>query len=474
VVPAWDSLDPEAQRLYARLQETFCGFVDHTDAQIGRLMDALRELGVFENTAVIFLSDNGASSEGGQHGTTNTERFRNLMFMEVDEMVDDIDHMGSRHTDPHYPIGWSQAGNAPFQRWKRDTHRGGNTDPLIIHWPSQIDPEDRGAIRNQYHHITDLFPTLLDLAGLPVPQRVNGVDQQPLEGVSLAATIVNGDAPNVKATQYYEMLGSRAIWHEGWTAVTWHKPGTDWADDPWELYHQDADYSQAHDLANEHPEKLAELIDLWWEEARKHNVLPLDDRGRERFIDPTRPTASEDREVYRYYCGTTPIPNPSLPVILNTPHKITARLTAQSSDEGVLVSQGGELAGWVLFVQNRRAHYVHNVLKIEMTEVVSAEPLPTGREIELAVIYEPIEQGWGRATMTLDGVKVGVNERMRITPMGYSMVQEGFAVGKSWGTPVAFDRYQGTYEFTGDLRVVEMSTDPLRQVWTPRSEWKMS
>jgi arylsulfatase len=382
--------------------------------------------------------------------------------------------MGSRHTDPHYPIGWSQAGNAPFQRWKRDTHRGGNTDPLIIHWPSQIDPEDRGAIRNQYHHITDLFPTLLDLAGLPVPQRVNGVDQQPLEGVSLAATIVNGDAPNVKATQYYEMLGSRAIWHEGWTAVTWHKPGTDWADDPWELYHQDADYSQAHDLANEHPEKLAELIDLWWEEARKHNVLPLDDRGRERFIDPTRPTASEDREVYRYYCGTTPIPNPSLPVILNTPHKITARLTAQSSDEGVLVSQGGELAGWVLFVQNRRAHYVHNVLKIEMTEVVSAEPLPTGREIELAVIYEPIEQGWGRATMTLDGVKVGVNERMRITPMGYSMVQEGFAVGKSWGTPVAFDRYQGTYEFTGDLRVVEMSTDPLRQVWTPRSEWKMS
>ena len=474
VVPAWDSLDPEAQRLYARLQETFCGFVDHTDAQIGRLMDALRELGVFENTAVIFLSDNGASSEGGQHGTTNTERFRNLMFMEVDEMVDDIDHMGSRHTDPHYPIGWSQAGNAPFQRWKRDTHRGGNTDPLIIHWPSQIDPEDRGAIRNQYHHITDLFPTLLDLAGLPVPQRVNGVDQQPLEGASLAATIANGDAPNVKATQYYEMLGSRAIWHEGWTAVTWHKPGTDWADDPWELYHQDADYSQAHDLANEHPEKLTELIDLWWEEARKHNVLPLDDRGRERFIDPTRPTASEDREVYRYYCGTTPIPNPSLPVILNTPHKITARLTAQSSDEGVLVSQGGELAGWVLFVQNRRAHYVHNVLKIEMTEVVSAEPLPTGREIELAVIYEPIEQGWGRATMTVDGVKVGVNERMRITPMGYSMVQEGFAVGKSWGTPVAFDRYQGTYAFTGDLRVVEMSTDPLRQVWTPRSEWKMS
>jgi len=478
-VPAWDSLDADARRLYARLQETFCGFVDHTDAQIGRLMEALRELDVFEDTAVIFLSDNGASAEGGKHGTTNTERFRNLMFMDVDEMLDDIPHMGSRHTDPHYPIGWSQAGNAPFQRWKRDTHRGGNTDPMIIHWPAGIPADDQGAIRSQYHHITDLYPTLLDLAGLPVPSRVNGVDQQRLEGHSFAETITDAGAPQVRTTQYYEMLGSRAIWHDGWTAVTWHKPGTDWADDPWELYHQDEDYSQAHDLAGERPDKLAELVELWWDEAREHNVLPLDDRGRERFIDPTRPAASEDREVYRYRPGTSPIPNPSLPVILNAPHSITARLTLsdprshdeRSASEGVLVSQGGELAGWALFVQDGRAHYVHNVLKIEMTDVVSAEPLPVGREIELAVHYAPVEQGWGRATMTVDGVEVGVNDRMRITPMGYSMVQEGFAIGKSWGTPVAYEHYRGAFEFTGDLRVVEMRTDPSAQVWTPRSDW---
>ena len=475
-VPAWDSLDGDAQRLYARLQETFCGFVDHTDAQIGRLMDALDEMGIADDTAVIFLSDNGASAEGGKHGTTNTERFRNMMFMEVDEMLDDISHMGSRHTDPHYPIGWSQAGNAPFQRWKRDTHRGGNTDPMIVHWPAQIPAADQGAIRTQYHHITDLYPTLLDMAGLPIPTRVNGVDQQPLEGHSFAPTISNGDTPNVKTTQYYEMLGSRAIWHDGWTAVTWHRPGTDWADDPWELYHQDIDYSQAHDLAGEHPEKLAELVALWWDEARAHNVLPLDDRGRERFIDPLRPTASEDRDVYRYFPGSTPIPNPSLPLILNCPHSLTAHLTLSDVDvgvdAGVLVCQGGELAGWSLFVQNGRAHYVHNVLKIEMSELVSADPLPTGQPIEVRVDYQPIEQGWGRAVMSVNGAIVATNERMRITPMGYSMVQEGFAIGKSWGTPVAYEHYQGTFEFTGDLRVVELRTDPAGQVWTPRPDWK--
>ena len=279
----------------------------------------------------------------------------------------------------------------------------------------------------------------------------------------------------MKTTQYYEMLGSRAIWHDGWTAVTWHRPGTDWADDPWELYHQDVDYSQAHDLASERPEKLAEMIELWWDEAREHNVLPLDDRGRERFIDPTRPTASEDRDVYRYYPATTPVPNPSLPTILNCPHTITAHVTLHSADdEGVLVCQGGELAGWTLFVQGRRAHYIHNVLKMEFSRLVSADVLPIGREISIAVEYKPIEQGWGRGRMFVDGTEVASNDRMRITPMGYSMVQEGFSVGRSWGTPIAYDHYDGGFDFTGALRVVELRTDPTKQLWTPRAEWTMS
>ena len=327
-------------------------------------------------------------------------------------------------------------------------------------------------MRGQYHHVTDLYPTLLEIAGLAVPTRVNGVDQMPLEGHSFASTIRAADAAEVREVQYYEMLGSRAVWHDGWTAVTWHAPGTDWDDDPWELYHQAVDYSQAHDVAAAHPEKLAELVELWWSDARRHNVLPLDDRGRERFIDPTRPAASEERDLYRYFPGTTPIPNPALPRILNCRHALTAHVTLERpDDEGILVCQGAELGGWSLFVQGGRPRYVHNVLRIEFTGVAGAEPLPVGREVAVRLEYEPIEQGWGRARLLVDGEEVGVNERMRITPMGYSMVQEGFAIGRGWGPPVAYEDYEGEFAFTGSLRCVELETEPDSQVWTPRPEW---
>jgi arylsulfatase len=469
-VQAWDDLSDDERRLFARQMEVYAGFVDHTDAQIGRLVDALRELDVLDDTVIVFMSDNGASAEGGPRGATNTERFRNTMNQSVAEMLVDIDELGGPSTDPHYAFGWSQAGNTPFKRWKRDTHRGANTDPMIVHWPNGV--TDPGAVRTQYHHVTDLYPTLLELAGLPVPTRVDGVDQMPLEGHSFASTIDAAGAPEVRTVQYYEMLGSRAIWHDGWTAVTWHAPGTDWADDPWELYHQAVDYSQAHDVASDHPEKLEELIELWWQEAREHNVLPLDDRGRDRFIDPTRPAASEDRDLYRYFPGTTPIPNPALPRILNCRHALTAHVTLQTpADEGILACQGAELGGWTLFVQDGRPRYVHNVLRIEFTEVAGTDPLPVGREVAVRMEYEPIEQGWGRARMLVDGAEVGVNERMRIAPMGYSMVQEGFAVGRGWGPPVAYADYEGEFPFTGTLRCVELETDPSSQVWTPRAEW---
>ncbi|MDG2114057.1 MAG: arylsulfatase, partial [Actinomycetota bacterium] len=257
-ISAWDDLSDDERRLFARQMEVYAGFVDHTDAQIGRLMAALDELDMVEDTVVMFLSDNGASSEGGHRGATNTERFRNTMNQSIEEMLVDIDELGGPGTDPHYAMGWSQAGNTPFKRWKRDTHRGGNTDPMIVHWPAGIG--DPGSVRSQYHHVTDVYPTLLELAGLPVPARVNGVDQMPLEGHSLASSIRDGGGPEVRDVQYYEMLGSRAIWSEGWTAVTWHRPGTDWDDDPWELYHQEVDYSQAHDLSAELPDKLDELV----------------------------------------------------------------------------------------------------------------------------------------------------------------------------------------------------------------------
>lgn len=456
-VQDWAGLSDDEKTLFARLMEAFAGMVEHTDAQIGRLMAALRELEMFDDTLVLFMSDNGASQEGMRKGTTNTERFRNLMPMSVEEMLPQLDRIGDASTDPHYPMGWAMAGNAPFRRYKRDTHRGGNTDPLIVHWPAGI--KDKGAIREQYHHITDIYPTLLEIAGLPAPTQVNGVEQMPLEGLSMAPTFFDADAPRGKKIQYYEMLGSRAIWMDGWTAVTWHKPGTDWSDDPWELYHQDQDFSQAHDLAGQHPERLKAMIDQWWEEAREHNVLPLDDRGRERFTDPTRPTASIDQDVYRYYRGTTPVPNPSLPIIQNCAHRFTARITLQTAtDEGLLVAHGGNLAGWALLVRDRKVTYINNYLKISMTTMSTHTPLPIGEEVSIRYEWHPITKGKGR-------VRLFVNERLEAeaedvltAPAGYSMVQEGLQIARGWGTPVCHDHYQGAFEFTGTLRQVELET----------------
>lgn len=462
-VKAWDELGDVQKMVYSRLMETFAGMVEHTDAQVGRLVQALKELDVLDNTVVMVMSDNGASQEGMRHGTTNTERFRNLMPMTAEEMVPFLDGLGGHDTDPHYPTGWAMAGNSPFRRAKRDTHRGGNTDPLIIHWPAKV--TDGGAIRSQYHHITDLYPTLLELAGLPIPSMVNGVEQMPVEGVSFAPTITDPEAPEAKSVQYYEMLGSRAIYKDGWMAVTWHKPGTDWDDDPWELYDQRVDYTQAHDLAQTHPDKLAELIELWWTEAKAHNVLPLDDRGRDRFVDPTRPTASEKRDVYKYYAGTTPIPNPSLPVILNTPHSFTARFTLNSAEEeGVLVNHGGSLAGWAMFVRDGKAHYVNNYLKLECHVSTTSNPLPIGEEVEFRYEWEPVERGVGNVRLFINNDLSCEASGVKTAPMGYSMVQEGLAIGRNWGTDVAASEFSGPFEFTGELRVVEMRTDPSKQI----------
>ncbi len=461
VVP-WDELDDDARRLYARQMEVFAGMVDHTDAQIGRLVDALRELDVLDDTVVMILSDNGASQEGMRHGATNTERFRNLMPETVAEQLPFLDDLGGPSTDPHYSIGWAMAGNAPFRRCKRDTHRGGNTDPLVVHWPAGI--ADPGRLRTQYHHIVDLYPTLLELAGLSVPDVVNGVDQQPIEGHSFAPTLGASDAPDVKTTQYYEMLGSRAIYHEGWMAVTWHKPGTDWDDDPWELYDQRADYTQAWDLATEHPDKLADLIELWWREARSHNVLPLDDRGRDRFIDPSRPRASEDRDVYRYYPGTSPVPNQSLPIILNCPHSFTVRFTMDRPDDaGLLLSHGANLGGWAIYVRDGRAIYLNNHLRLELTELRTAA-FPLRREVELRYEWQPVAVGAGDVRLLIDGIEVASAVAVPSNRRGYSMVQEGLCIGRSWGPSVSAEHYDGAFEFTGAIRVVEMRTDPSRQL----------
>lgn len=457
-VKEWATLTSDERRLFARLMEVFAGMVDHADAQIGRLVNSLAELEMLDNTLIMFLSDNGASQEGMDIGSTNMERLRNLMPISVAEMLEQIDEIGGRDTDPHYPKGWAMAGNTPFRRYKRDTHRGGNADPLIVHWPARI--ADKGAIRTQYTHIIDIYPTLLEVAGLAAPSRVNGVEQKPIEGKSFVSTLFDGEASQTRTVQYYEMLGSRAIWSDGWTAVTWHKPGTDWEHDRWELYHQDVDYSQAHDLAQTDPERLKAMVDLWWKEAQTHNVLPLDDRGI-RFYDPSQPKASLPQRIYRYYPGTVPIPNPSLPVIVNRRHSFTAHVMLRSSsDRGILFAVGGSVGGFALYVRGRRLVYVNNNLKLSTTALSSDCLMPLGREVEVRYEWHPIEVGVGEVKLFLNDAGTATMARVHTAPLGYTFVQEGLQIGRGWGPSIAPDHYDTPFEFTGSLRAVELEIYP--------------
>ena len=358
-VQPWAELNETQRKVYCRLQETFAGFLDHADHHLGRLFHSLEEMGLSDNTLIVLVSDNGASQEGLRDGTCNTDRFRNYFPDTVDEIIGQIDQIGSPSTDPHYPMGWAMAGNSPLKRWKQDTHAGGNTDPFIVSWPARI--KDGGAIRTQYHHLVDVVPTILELSGLPAPTSVNGVAQMPLHGVSMAYSLNDANAPTRKTVQYYEMLGSRAIWSGGWKAVTWHKKDTSWDDDSWELYHTDADFTESTNLADRQPEKLKELQALWQEEAEKYHVLPLDDRRYERAADPTRPVAALPKKQYTFYPGTSILHPLAAPLLLGREHTITAFVEIPPGGaEGVLACSGGEFGGWSLFLQDGKLHYVHN------------------------------------------------------------------------------------------------------------------
>jgi arylsulfatase len=445
------------------LQEVFAGFLDHADDHISRLMAALDELGIYDNTFVLVVSDNGASQEGLQNGTANTDRYRNFFPDTVEELLPLLDKLGSAETDPHYPFGWAMAGNSPLKRWKQDTHAGGNTDPLIISWPSQI--KDVGQLRRQYHHVVDIFPTLLEISQLPAPTSVNGVQQMPLHGVSMAYTFANADAPTRKQSQYYEMLGSRAIWSEGWTAVTWHKAGTPWEDDNWELYHTDVDFSQFNNLAQQEPEKLRSLQALWDQEAQKYNVYPLDDRRYERVADPNRPTAGQSLPIYTYYPGTA-IVNPNvMSQLLGREHTVIAYVTiADPSVAGVLACVGTEFGGWALFVKDGKLHYVHNYLKIQEFAVASSVPLQPGQQT-LGFRFQPTAKSLkpdyfdGNITLLINDNPVAELKGARSAAQYSVTTGYGLQVGRNMGTPVSHT-YQAPFNFTGDLNKIEVSVGP--------------
>ena len=481
-VPAWDSLSPQARRLSARMMEVFAGFLSHTDHHIGRLLDFLKETGEFDNTLIMLVSDNGASAEGGPTGTTNELQFFNNAQEPLEDSLARIDELGGPTTFNHYPWGWTWAGNTPFRRWKRETYRGGVSDPFLVHWPKGF--KARGEIRTQFAHIIDLVPTVLDVLGIEPPATIRGVTQSPLHGVSFAHTFDDPAAATRHHTQYYEMLGHRAIDHKGWRAVCpW--PGSSFAEAArpfgtpitvedlddldahhWELYHVAEDIAETANLADDdHRAKLIEMIAQWYVEAGKYDVLPIDGSILQRLM-VVRPQITEDRTRYSFRPGTQVVPAAVGPRVLNRPHSVTADVEIPSGGaQGVLLCQGTGSGGWSLYVKDNRLHYVHNYVNRAMYPVTSDEPVPEGRHT-LRFEFEPtgkpdIAHGKGspgRAQLYIDDRLVGQTDLPVTTPVAFN--PGGMCCGANPGSAITPD-YRAPFRFTGTLHhvTVDLSGD---------------
>jgi arylsulfatase len=449
-IEAWDDLSADQQRLFARLQEVFAGFLTHCDENIGRLVAFLNDNKLLDNTLLVLVSDNGASQEGRLTGTFNESLYFNQIPENMALNLKLIDELGGPHTYPHYPQGWAMAGNTPFKRYKQNAHAGGNTDPMIVHWPKGI--SEKGGLRAQYHHIIDVTPTVLDLVGIPQPRKIKGVDQRPFDGLSMRYCIADAAAPSRRQTQYYEMLGHRAIYHQGWKAVAYHERNTDFDTDRWELYHLDDDFSESRDLASAEPEKLRQLTELWWTEAGRNNVLPLDDRGTGRILD--QPRIHRPQTSVTYLPGMSSVPRASTLDFRDRSHSITAQVEVpKSGAEGVLLSLGGRFAGFSLFVENNRPSYVYNFFGLERYTVTSPQPLPAG-PATLSVKFTRTGKNQGTAALLVNGAQVASAPIPHTVPLTFGL-SEGLTVGRDPSTPVS-ETYASPFPFSGKISKVTM------------------
>jgi arylsulfatase A-like enzyme len=459
-VPAWDTLSADARRLYARQMEVYAGFLEQTDHHLGRVIAFLERLGELDSTLILLASDNGASAEGGEHGSFNECQFPNRVEASVADNLKHIDDWGSIKSYPNYSWGWAWAGNTPLRRWKRYLHQGGMSDPLIVHWPRGI--AARGEVRSQYVHVVDLTPTILDALGLQPPAQLNGVAQRPLEGVSFAHTFDDPQAATRKDAQYYEMIGSRALWMDGWKAVVEQPQGemlTDamLAGQQWELYHVAEDFSESHDLAAEQPERLQALVERWWVEAGKYNVLPLDSRMQLRMGE-RKPSTGPVGNRFVYYPGGAPQFEYTAVNLKNRSHSITADVeVGPEGAEGVLLAHGSWFAGYSLYVQNRRLHYVHNYLGIEEYRVSATDELPVGK-LQLRMQFTRTGEHQGRATLFLGERVIGEGEIPRTVPAVIETSAEGLCCGYDSGLPVT-PAYDAPFRFTGDIAQVVVVVD---------------
>lgn len=465
-IPAWDDVSEDMKPVLARQMELYAAFLEHTDYHLGRIVDALEEHGVLENTLIyVITGDNGASGEGTLNGTWNESlTMTGMSHIETPEFLRErLPEFGTPASYPQYSLGWAHAMDTPYQWTKRvASHFGGTRNGLIVHWPRGI--EARNEIRNQFHHVVDVTPTFLEVAGLPQPLLVHGVAQQPIEGVSMVYSFDAADAPDRHETQYFEVLGNRAIYHRGWTAVAAHTPPVQvglpgpFAEDTWELYDTNSDWSQAHDLASEQPEKLRELQELFLIEAAKYSVLPLDDRAAER----ANPDLAGRPHLVR---GTRQLLYPSagrlhafsVISIKNKSHEVAAEVVVPEGPvEGVIVAQGGRVGGWALYTKDGRLKYCYNFYGIDLFHVESTQRLPAGtHQVRMVFEYDggDVAQG-GDVRLFLDDSPIGEGRVGRTQPLPFAS-DEPLEIGRDEGSAVTPD--YSVSEFTGEVNWVEIS-----------------
>jgi arylsulfatase A-like enzyme len=467
-IPAWDDMPDELKPVLARQMEVYAGFLEHTDHHVGRLVDALEDLGVLEDTLVYYIiGDNGASAEGSTQGTFNELMMLNgAASLETTEfMRARIDKFGTPEAYNHYAVGWAHAMDTPYQ-WTKQvaSHWGGTRNGTIVHWPRGIDA--RGEVRSQFHHVIDVAPTVLEAAGLPQPARVDGVEQHPIEGVSMLYSFDDAGAAERRETQYFEMFCNRGIYHEGWAAVTRHS--TPWMmvaelpaleDDVWELYDTSTDWSQAHDLAAEMPDKLTELKHVWLEEARKYNVLPLDDRRVERFNADLagRPTLIGGTSQL-LFGGIGRLTEASIVNIKNKSHAVTAEVVVpESGSEGVIVAQGGAFAGWSLYVKGGKPVYCYNLFGLQRFKIEGDDSVPPGEhQVRMEFAYDGggLAKG-GTVSLYVDGNPAGEGRVEGTVPMIFSS-DETADVGVDAASPVSDDYTSEASFFTGAVNWVQI------------------
>ncbi len=465
-VEAWEDLSADQKRVYARFQEAYAGFLEHTDVQIGRLIDYLESIGELDTTVIMLLSDNGGSQEGGVNGCVDFLANANFVKTDLQEdILPKYDEIGTIHTSSNYPLGWAQVANTPFPFYKQNTYLGGIRTPLIVHWPEGI--KDRGAIRTQFHHVEDVSITIYDILGINTPEVYKGVEQLPVDGVSMCYSFDDADAPTRRPTQFFGMSVNRGMLHEGWMASVRHKRKEKFEDDDWNLFNLEEDFSQAHNLAEEYPEKLSELKQLWMTKAKYYDYLPVVEQTFELHSLVSPEDRYKNRTVYKYYRGTSHLANGVVAPIAGKKHSITVPIERSTRDEeGILLAHGNEDAGYVLYIMNNKLIYEYNfvgtIFRLESNidvplgrSTVRFEYRPKMLVLSRADLYP------GTARLFIDGKQVA-KEAIKTVP--FKVSHEGLTIGSDmFGKVSSSYEERGDFPFTGQFEQITIEIEDVQK-----------